>query len=81
MSGGEVLTKKRNANFELLRIIAMLMIVVLHYNSHSGALLIPGEPATGVQIFATLMESFCITGVNVYVFLSGYFLWKKYKNM
>ena len=52
----------------------MLMIVVLHYNSHSGALLIPGEPATGVQIFATLMESFCITGVNVYVFLSGYFL-------
>jgi surface polysaccharide O-acyltransferase-like enzyme len=74
MSGGEGLTKKRNASFELLRIIAMLMIIVLHYNIHSDALLKPGEPATGVQLFAALMESFAITGVNVYVFLSGYFL-------
>ncbi len=74
MSGGEGLTKKRNASFELLRIIAMLMIIVLHYNIHSDSLLKLGEPATGVQLFAALLESFAITGVNVYVFLSGYFL-------
>ncbi len=65
---------KRNANFELLRVIAMLMILVLHYNSHTGMLLSLGVPATGVQIFATILESLSITGVNVYVFLSGYFL-------
>ena len=74
MSGGGGLTKKRNASFELLRIIAMLMIIVLHYNIHSDSLLKLGEPATGVQLFAALLESFAITGVNVYVFLSGYFL-------
>lgn len=74
MSGGEGLTKKRNANFELLRIVAMLMIIPLHYNSHAGVLLELGVPATKVQLFATLLESFCITGLNTYVFLSGYFL-------
>ncbi len=74
MSGGEGLTKKRNANFELLRIVAMLMILVLHYNSHAGVLLERGVPATKVQLFSTLLESFCITGLNTYVFLSGYFL-------
>ncbi len=67
-------TKKRDANFELLRIIAMFMIIVLHYNIHADVLLKLGEPSTGVQLFATFLESFCITGVNVYVFLSGYFL-------
>jgi surface polysaccharide O-acyltransferase-like enzyme len=65
---------KRNANFELLRVIAMLMILVLHYNSHADTLLSLGVPATGVQIFATILEGFSITGLNVYVFLSGYFL-------
>ncbi len=74
MSGGEGQTKKRNANFELLRIVAMLMIIVLHYNSHAGVLLELGVPASKVQIFATMLEGFCITGLNTYVFLSGYFL-------
>ena len=32
MSDGVVLGKKRNANFELLRIVAMIMIIVLHFN-------------------------------------------------
>lgn len=75
MSTG-VTSKKRNANFELLRIIAMLMILVLHYNSHADTLLHLGMPATGVQVFATILEGFCITGLNTYVFLSGYFLSK-----
>ncbi|WP_029231895.1 acyltransferase [Butyrivibrio sp. VCB2006] len=76
MSGGEGLTKKRNANFELLRIVAMLMILVLHYNSHADVLLHLGVPATKVQLFATILEGFCITGLNTYVFLSGFFLSK-----
>ena len=69
-------TKKRDANFELLRIIAMLMVVVLHFLSHSGALLTLGVPASSVGITATFIESFCIVAVNVWVLISGYFLSK-----
>jgi surface polysaccharide O-acyltransferase-like enzyme len=76
MSGGDKISKKRNANFELLRIVAMLMILTLHYNSHADVLLHLGVPAGRVQLFATILEGFCITGLNVYVFLSGYFLSK-----
>ncbi|RKM59658.1 acyltransferase [Butyrivibrio sp. XB500-5] len=70
---GEV-TQKRNANIELLRIVAMLMILTLHFNFQSKALLELGEPASNVRIFATILEAIAITGVNVYVLISGYFL-------
>lgn len=73
-SSGEIVGKKRNANFELLRIVAMFMILMLHFNSHAGVLLQLGIPATGVQVCATLLEAFCITGLNVYVFITGYFM-------
>ena len=75
-SVGEINVKKRNASFELLRIIAMLMILNLHYNSHADVLLQLGVPASGVQIYATIIEAISITGVNVYVLLSGFFLSK-----
>ena len=68
--------KKREPNFELLRVVAMLMIITLHYNTHSDAMLQLGVPASAVNIFANIMESVVITGLNVYVLLSGYFLSK-----
>lgn len=74
-NSGETLNK-RNPGFELLRIVAMLMIVTLHYNIHTQALLQTGLPATGVNIFANVIESFCVAGINTYVLLSGYFLSK-----
>lgn len=72
----EIQKSKRNPGFELLRIVAMLMIITLHYNSQTGALLQLGIPATGTAVFANIMESFAITGLNVYVLLSGFFLSK-----
>lgn len=73
---------KRQANFELLRIAAMLMIITLHY-------LVKGWVATPfpfvakddpVGTFAWLIEAFCIVAVNCYVLISGYFcvesVWK-----
>ena len=75
-STGDVTVKKRNASFELLRIVAMLMIIGLHYNTHAQVLLQVGVPASGVKIYATITEAFFITGVNTYVLLSGYFLSK-----
>lgn len=67
---------KRQANFELLRILAMFMVVCLHYLSKAGLLTKAGEPAAGTEILADLVESFCIIAVNVYVLITGYFLSK-----
>ena len=74
MDSQSITKKKRDANIELLRIVAMLMIITLHFNYQSNALLVLGEPASSVQIFATILEVIAITGVNVYVLISGYYL-------
>ncbi len=74
MESGNASAKKRETNFEFLRVIAMLMVVILHYLSHADVLLQLGVPKTGVSVFATAIESLCIVAVNVWVLISGYFL-------
>lgn len=67
--------KKRMANLELLRCVAMMMVVVLHYLGKGNLLTdLTKESLHGAQLAAWLLESFCIVAVNVYMFLSGYFL-------
>ncbi len=66
--------KPRQLNYEILRILAMLMIVSLHYFSKGGLLSSPiSTPigATGYTVW--LLEAFCLVAVNVYVLISGYF--------
>ena len=70
--------RKRNANMELLRIIAMAMVVVLHFFKHSGYLpessaAAEGVSLNGLNVIAIIMESFCIVAVNTYILISGYF--------
>lgn len=65
---------RRQTNYELLRIISMFMVVAMHYLYRSDALLILGESADAKRLTGTLLESFCIVAVNVYVLISGYFL-------
>ena len=65
---------KRQANFELLRIVAMLMIIVLHYLNKSELVLLYTQEHSAVNYTAQLIEAFCIVAVNCYVLLSGYFL-------
>lgn len=64
----------RQLNYELLRILAMLMIVCLHYLSKGGFL---GDAArseiSAAGYAAWLIEAFCLVAVNVYVLISGYF--------
>ena len=67
--------KTRNSNIELLRIIAMVMILGLHVN-----FLAIGGPSTQditsspfqsfIRLFA---EYICIVGVNIFVLISGWF--------
>ena len=67
--------KTRNSNIELLRIIAMVMILGLHVN-----FLAIGQPSTQeivsspIQSFIRLFAEYaCIVGVNVFVLISGWF--------
>ena len=65
----------RQANLELLRCVAMMMVIVLHYLG-KGNLLVNLEEIRlyPTEVVAWLLESFCIVAVNVYMFISGYFL-------
>ncbi|MCI9198857.1 MAG: acyltransferase [Lachnospiraceae bacterium] len=72
--GKERFPARRQANYELLRIIAMLMVVTLHYLNHTGMLLTAGGEGGTNRFLGMLAESFCIVAVNVYVLISGYFL-------
>lgn len=65
---------KRQANFELLRIVAMLMIIVLHYLNKGELLTDYTTDRTVINYAAHLAEAFCIVAVNCYVLLAGYFL-------
>ena len=67
--------RERMANLELLRCVAMMMVVVLHYLGKGGLLTdLTQETLGSVGTAAWLLESFCIVAVNVYMFISGYFL-------
>ena len=62
------------ANYELLRAVAMLMIVVMHFLSHSGSLPEAGnsDSLNAVTLIGTALEFFSIAAVNTYVLISGY---------
>ena len=66
--------KKRERKFELLRIVAMLMIITLHYLDKGGILPKPGAEFSSAGYLAWLLEAFCVPAVNVYVLISAYFL-------
>ncbi len=66
--------KKRVVSIELLRILAMMMVVMLHYLG-KGQLLpaLTGEMSLNGYV-AWGLESLSIVAVNVYMLISGYFL-------
>lgn len=66
--------KARQANFELLRIVAMLMVIALHYLVKGGVAYPFVGKSTPANYFAWLLEAFCLVAVNCYVLISGYFL-------
>lgn len=74
MGKGYYCMKKRIVSIELLRILAMMMVVMLHYLSKGNLLpSLTGELEPNHYI-AWGMECFCIVAVNVYMLISGYFL-------
>lgn len=67
-------SNKRMANIELLRILAMMMVVMLHYLSKGKVLPDMTGPLTVNGYLAHILETLSIVAVNVYMLISGYFL-------
>lgn len=65
---------KRQNNFEALRILAMFMVITLHYLDKSGLLTSAAGEFTVTSYVAWFIESFAIVAVNVYVLITGYFM-------
>ena len=65
--------RKRQAGIELLRMVAMMMIVTMHFLANSGNLLEPGKATELPAVLGTILENLCLAAVNAYVFISGYF--------
>ncbi|MBN1294589.1 MAG: acyltransferase [Candidatus Latescibacteria bacterium] len=63
----------RDVNIELLRVVAMLFIVALHYLGKGGALS-SAKYLSANYIFSWTIEAFCAVAVNCYVIISGYYL-------
>lgn len=69
-------TESRMINMEVLRCLAMMMVVVLHYLGKGNLLPeLSGTDMNVTGIAAWLLEAFCIVAVNVYMMISGYFLY------
>lgn len=67
-------TKTRQANMELLRIIAMMMVVILHYLIKGEAAVSLADDFCALNILLWFVKAMCIVATNVYVLISGYFL-------
>lgn len=66
--------KKRQNNFEALRMLAMFMVIVLHYLDKGNILTSAADVFQGTSYLAWFIESFAIVAVNVYVLITGYFM-------
>ena len=65
---------KRQANFEILRVLAMAMIVAMHYMLKGGIAIPMSHDGSLTNHVAWLIEAFCIIAANCYVLISGYFM-------
>ena len=66
---------RRKSSIELLRILAVMGVVFLHYNNaNRGGALRFVEAGSAGQYYLFLMETLSICAVNVFVLISAYFL-------
>ncbi|MBP3683338.1 MAG: acyltransferase family protein [Oscillospiraceae bacterium] len=65
--------KQRRSNLELMRLLAMVLIIAHHFSVHSG-FAFQGGPVTGNMLFLQLLSIGGKIGVNLFVMLSSWFL-------
>lgn len=70
--------KIRDTNVEIIRIIAILGVIILHYNNASmGKALLYTQNHFIKNNLLIISECLCICSVNLFVLLNGYFMFKK----
>ncbi len=69
----------RDSNIELLRIVAMLGVIVLHFNGGYGNALELVNDGTINSYILQFLESLFIPAVNIFILVSGYFLCNSYE--
>ena len=69
----------RKSNFELLRIVAMIMITMFHYALYSG-FNFPAGTLSFNQLYIDFIKIGGKIGVNIFILISGYFLIKSKEN-
>lgn len=74
--------KERNSNLELLRILAMLLIVAHHYVVNSGITnMYDIQNPTSNMIFLQLWGMWGKAAINIFILISGYFMCKSNLNL
>jgi len=68
----EQIVKKRQANFEVLRIVAMLMIITHHFLMYGG-IFSNITPGNWKYYAFHIIEYSCLIAVNIYIMITGYF--------
>ena len=71
--------KRRESNFELLRIIAIIMVITSHFVVHGGI-----KGTNSIYLINTMYSRIMILGCianHIFIFLSGYFLVKSNFNI
>ncbi|AMB99865.1 hypothetical protein AWM75_07750 [Aerococcus urinaehominis] len=69
------MAKERQTNFEAIRLVAMVMVVALHYfNGSLGGALSQTTVGSANYYLTYLGESLAIIGVNLFVLLTAYFM-------
>ncbi|MDR2044034.1 MAG: acyltransferase [Clostridium sp.] len=66
--------KKKIPGIELLRILAMMMVVTLHYLGKGEILPSMAGEISAVGLWAWVLETLSIVAVNTYMLISGFFL-------
>jgi surface polysaccharide O-acyltransferase-like enzyme len=72
--GDTSVKRKRNGNIELLRMVATFMVIMLHLYGKSGLLVPLSEDGSINAHLVAIFEAICISCINIYVLISGYFL-------
>ena len=68
--------KDRHYGLDLFRIVAMLMVIILHQGSHGGGLSAT-DNLTVNGFLSHFLNALCVVSVNCYVLISSYFLVKE----
>lgn len=72
------LTRQRDSNMELLRIIAAFGVIVLHYNNATIGGAYGAVPATSLGAFVLYyLEAMFLCAVDLFMMIMGYFQFKK----